>query len=216
MKRPSKKNENKESPFIRGIVAGALLTGVLFFFYLGGVLVTEQSETATLSSRTPATHARKSDPVHRQAIELVNRNLQMDQKLKELRALGVEVKNEKHLRKIQKKLGEIGDSIDRDLGVEVIVDDGSIAVMKDLEEPFNQSDSELTPEEKIELSLIRDREIAAYQHEQRLQYVRQFLQNARERGYDIILNDKLEVVQINRVQDEQPYKGDKSIRELFE
>ena len=116
----------------------------------------------------------------------------------------------------KKKLAEIDHSYQRGLGVDLVIDDGSAAVLEDLEEPINQNNSELTPGERVELSIIRDREIAAYEHEQRLQYVRQFLQNARSKGYDIILNDKLEVVQINRVQDEKPYRGDESIRELFD
>ena len=215
MKQPNLEFNDQENPFLKGTVAGALLTGVVFLIYLGGVLVSEQGEKADLASRKPA-QTKRDDLVHKRAIELVNKNLQMDQKIKELRALGVEVKNEKHLRDIQKKLAEIDHSYQRDLGVDVVVDDGSAAVLEDLEEPINESNTELTPGERVELSLMRDREIAAYEHQQRLQYVRQFLQNAREKGYDIILNDKLEVVQINRVQDEKPYRGDESIRELFD
>ncbi len=215
MKQPSLKRSHSKKPFIKGTVAGALFAGALFFFYLGGALVLEKSEPADLSSRKPA-QIQREDKVHKRAIELVNKNLQMDQKLKELRELGVEIKNEKHLREIRKKLAEIDYSYNRDLGVEVTVDDGSAAVLEDLNEQFNQNDIQMTPEERVELSLIRDREIAAYEHEQRLQYVRQFLQNAREKGYDIILNNKLEVVQIHRVRDDEPYKGDKSVSELFE
>lgn len=214
MEHPNLDNKDQENPFLKGIVAGALLTGMLFFFYLGGAILSEKDGKKELSSRSPAQS--QSDPVHRKAVELVNRNLQMDQKIQELKALGVEVKNEEHLRQIQKKLAELENRDTRGLGVEVIVEDGSAAVLEDLEESANQSDSEMTPQEKIELSMMRQREIAAYEHKQRLQYVRKFLENAREKGYDIVLNDKLEVVRVKKINQQEPFKGDQSISELFE
>lgn len=157
-----------------------------------------------------------SDPVHTEALRLVNKNLQYDQKHIELRERSVEFGNDDQLAKIKQR-GQQWEADQRRLipPHEVVVEDGSRRVLEDLEPKQPIYNSELSPSEKIDLQLIRERENQEYQRRQRTLFVEEFLENARKNGYLITLNDKLEIVSIKRVRKDQPYRGEASIQDLF-
>jgi hypothetical protein len=72
----------------------------------------------------------------------------------------------------------------------------------------------VTPEERINTALANKKWIRDYEQHQTQEYVRQFIENARTQGYEVKLNDRLEVVEINRIPKDRVYKGLNSIRRL--
>ncbi|MCA9319037.1 hypothetical protein KDA06_05380 [Candidatus Saccharibacteria bacterium] len=197
------------------VVAGVSLTIALSFIGMMSVQLMSSNNSRSLASRKPAQQS--NDLVHKKAIELVNKNLQMNQKLKELRAMGVEIKNEKALEQYRQKLTyDHATAADRDLGVEILIEDGSTSTYEDLNPHQGIYNGQLTPDEKIEMRLNQQRDIAVYERNQKLQYVRQFLENARKQGYDITLNENLEVVKVRKIPQQGPYKGLDSIDRISE
>ncbi|MCB0406770.1 MAG: hypothetical protein KDD34_01125 [Bdellovibrionales bacterium] len=198
--------------FVTPALLGVLSVGLLFLFSA------QLSQNKTQSKNIPSI-APKVDIVHQKALALINKNLQDDARVLELKEQAIELNNEKFLDQINQKLKHQMATVQllnqQGLGVEVFVDDGSSAVYEDLNEKNEVYDSQLTPAEKIELKMQRTRELADYQLNQKKQFVRAFLENARKKGVDVVLNDQLEVVNVRRIRADQPYVGDVTIDDLF-
>ena len=75
-------------------------------------------------------------------------------------------------------------------------------------------DTPLTPKERINSALEMRRWMKDYEEHQIQEYIREYVENAREQGYEVKINDKLEVVEIRRIPTNKAYKGLRSIRNL--
>lgn len=163
--------------------------------------------------------SRQNDEIHQKAIELVNRNLQLDQTQIELREDVQEAAARVDLKAYRENPNQPetpASFADRELGVEVFVDDGSQEVLKDINARGSAIyDSSLSPEEIIGLKVQKMNELHAYEHKQKVQYVRAFVENARKRGYFVQLNDQLEVVKVRPIPTQRGYRGGASINKLY-
>ena len=71
------------------------------------------------------------------------------------------------------------------------------SVVKDLHEVMRSSDDKYkTPGDVIDQRLSRNQFLSDYDNKYENEYIRRFINNAREQGYQVELNDQLEVVDI--------------------
>lgn len=69
-----------------------------------------------------------------------------------------------------------------------------------------------SPAELIGRRIVRDQWLKEYDARYEAEYVRQFLENARAQGYEINLNENLEIIGIHEIQKEEPLRFPNSIR----
>ena len=185
---------------------------------LASAVVTILTMSPKISEReqSHSTTQRQDQEARRLAIQVVNRNLQADQSVMDLRSRQVQEEN----RKIQQKtnLDLESDSLEN-RNYELIdptVHDGSRDVYQDIFGSDRIYDSQLSPSEHIETKLRRLKTLQDYDYQQKLVFIESFIQNAYEQGYHVEINQDLEVVKVKKINTDEPYRGTATLDKLLD
>ncbi|MCB0411192.1 MAG: hypothetical protein KDD22_01615 [Bdellovibrionales bacterium] len=152
----------------------------------------------------------KSSDSRQKVLNKINHYLQFADKKSELDQMRVEVQNHEESEpissadqaKVEKvNLGSL--SAYRPVAPET----NAKSVYEDLHGPANSFEAPLTPRDRIEASLARREWVSDYQRHQANEYVEQFVANAKAQGYEVKLNDQMEVVEIQAIPREKRFKG---------
>lgn len=132
-------------------------------------------------------------------VNRINRYLQDVAKIHELRAMQVNVENSQ-AEKLDNSEAQLASIIDRDrqYGVDLVQDRHQETVYEETkgEDPMDLSD---LPQEKIDARLLHHKWLNDYNKRLDRQYVDIFLANARAAGFEVLLNENLDVVRIQRI-----------------
>lgn len=93
-------------------------------------------------------------------------------------------------------------------------DDQAQRIYEDLHGSSKNFDTPLTPKERINAALANKRWLQDYEENQKNEYIRKFIENARSQGYEVELNDQLEVVNIREIPTNKRFRGIGSIKKL--
>jgi len=141
----------------------------------------------------------KSTKLKAATVNRINRYLQDTAKMHELRTLQVQAENAQ-AEKLNNADMELASVLDRDrqYGVDLVQDRHQENVYEETkgEDPMDLSD---LPQEKIDAKLLHHKWLNDYNKRIDKQYVDIFLANARAAGFEVILNENLDVVKINRI-----------------
>jgi hypothetical protein len=154
--------------------------------------------------------------LNKRANAMINKNLQSDQSLLEFRARKVESENAQVLQK-QSNL-DFDPSVMSERQYEVIdpsVRDGSDDIYEEIFGDEAIYDNHLNPSERIEAKLLKMKMLEEYDYQQKLAYIEAFIKNAYEEGYQVEINDELEVVRIKKITTDEPYRGTATLDKLL-
>lgn len=93
-------------------------------------------------------------------------------------------------------------------------EDQARRVYEDLNPSTKSFDTPLTPEERINAALANKRWMKDYEEHQKQEYIRAFVENARSQGFEVQINDQLEVVSVKEIPLDKRYRGLGSIKKL--
>ncbi len=142
-----------------------------------------------------------SDVARRKAsARRINDILQDTARTKELRALQVQMENAETAPKLDNESAALASLVDRDrkYGVDLVQEMHQEEVADHTKKSDGMDISGL-PDEKVNIALLHRKWLSDYDKRLNKQYVEAFLANARDAGYNVLLNDNLEVVAVKRI-----------------
>ena len=181
---------------------GALILGVLLLF-AGGALFVKPSLFINKSEQS-------SYQQQQQAIDQsIDRNLKAADVKRQLEELKVRIENEKaqRLREIE-AYNRGGNPTNLQLKQESHASD----IMAEIEENSLRGDEGyLDPSDVVERRIARDQVLADYDRKYKKEYIRSFIQNARDNGLEVELNEDLEVIGIRELPSDEPMRFPNSV-----
>lgn len=164
----------------------------------------------------PGTPSKPSFEGRSQVTSNINKYLQASTKKSEIDQLRVEVQNSEFSEAIQagdeKKVALLPKISASEFAL-LPNDDVSKTIYKDLATDVAAANP-LLPRDRIDASIANQEWAANYEQHQRHQYVEEFVENARAKGYEVKLNDKLEVVEVRGIPLNKRYRGLSSMKKL--
>lgn len=141
-----------------------------------------------------------TEAISRASARRVNDILQDTARTKELRELQVKIENAETAPALDNESAALASLIDRDrkYGVD-LVQERHIEDVADQTKKSEGMDLSGLPDEKVNLALLHRKWLSDYDKRLNKQYVEAFLANARDAGYNVLLNDNLEVVAVKRI-----------------
>lgn len=138
--------------------------------------------------------------ISRASARRINDILQDTARTKELRALQVKIENAETAPALDNESAALASLVDRDrkYGVDLVQEKHIENVADDTKKPDGMDLSDL-PDEKVNLALLHRKWLSDYDKRLNKQYVEAFIANARDAGYNVLLNDNLEVVGVKRI-----------------
>lgn len=180
--------------------------------FLWGVILLPSDSASGPEPKVPQV---QYDVDHHRSLQRVNKHLQYLEKKAELERLNAEIQNYEMAHKINPREVLPPDLRPSQLEYERLEEDNQAEkIYEDLRGSSRSYDTPLTPEERINSALAMRRWAKDYEQHQTAEYVKEFIENARAQGYEVKLNDQLEVVEIHQIPKNKRYKGLSSIREL--
>ncbi len=130
----------------------------------------------------------------------INDILKDTARTRELRALQVQLENAASAPKLDNESAALASLIDRDrkYGVDLVQEMHQEEVADHTKNSDGMDISGL-PDEKVNMALLHRKWLSDYDKRLNKQYVEAFLANARDAGYNVLLNDNLEVVAVKRI-----------------
>lgn len=158
---------------------------LLLVFGLSAVFFYDQGHSGKLSAAT---------------IGRINMHMQNIAKARELRQLQVQADNAEMAPAIDNESAALASLIDRDrkFGVDLVQEAHQEEVLDQTKNDEGMDLSDL-PDEKVNIRLLHRKWLNEYDKRLNKQYVNAFLENARDAGYEVLLNDNLDVVQVKRI-----------------
>ena len=180
---------------------GALILGVLLLFagatlFVKPDLLSQKSEMSSIEQQ-------------RNIEQSIDRNLKAADVRRQLEALKVQIENEK-----AEKLREIDAITSNGAPGNLKLEQESHAetVMQELEQQSLRGDEGyLDPSDVVERRIARDQVIADYDRKYKREYIRRFIQNARDNGLEVELNEDLEVIGIRELPSDEPMRFPNSV-----
>lgn len=182
---------------LRNAAQAALALGLLS---LGWMMWDTQDQSKSFSSTQPAAYNSALSPL---TVDRINRHMQLTEKKNELRAMATEVENL-----------EIGSHIRpedfNNLGLRASApgnpfesENSASKVLKDLE-GSRAFDTPVLPEDRVASMLEQDQWLKKHDKKQTDAFLNAVRENARAAGYDLDINDQLQVVKVRRVPNSTP------------
>lgn len=169
------------------------------------------------SEPAPKKRGGPSAEVNKMASAIVNKNLREDQSLIELR--------ERQAAAESQRFRDGGATVE--FNPEVLAEqeyqlidpkvyDGSEDVYEDIFGDQSAYDVHLNPSQRIEAKLQRMKMLDRYDYQQKLAYIEAFVKNAYEQGYQVDINEDLEVTRVKKITTDEPYRGSASLDKLLD
>lgn len=140
----------------------------------------------------------------------IDRNLKATSIQKELEAIKVRIANEKA--EALKAYDLEGTDFEAPGGMETLQESHGESITRENEEAIQGNDDGfLNPSEIINRRLAREQFLQDYDEKYQKLYIREFLKRARDQGYEVRLNDNLEVVDILEVPTDEAMRFPNSV-----
>ncbi|NQZ00033.1 MAG: hypothetical protein HRT45_05110 [Bdellovibrionales bacterium] len=184
---------------------------------LGCVFVTILSFTPELFNLDQSNSKSSGNTeIDKQVNAMVNQNLQSDQSLIDFRARKVKADNQASRKGADNNFDPDVLSEKRYEMIDPRVHDGSSEVYEDIFGSGNVYDSHMNPSDRIEAKIHRMKVLDRYDYQQKLAFIETFVQNAYEQGYQVEINEDLEVTEVKRINNKEPYRGTATLDKLLD
>ncbi|MGE0764789.1 MAG: hypothetical protein AB7N80_16065 [Bdellovibrionales bacterium] len=189
MKRPQK---NKANSSLRSAVQTAV---ALLFLGLGWMMWDSGSQSTSSSSLKPVAPHNDLAPL---TLERINHHMQFTERKNELRALAMEIENFELGKRL--KPGDLGTDDFQDHPAHNPFESENVAgrVYRDLNPAGNRYDNPILPEDRVNSMLEQEQWVNKYDKKQTEAFVKSVRDKARAAGYELEINDQLQVVGVRR------------------
>ena len=190
--KPKLRPQPEQNSNLRSAAQAALALGLLS---LGWMMWDTRVQSKSLSSLKPQAYNSALSPL---TVERINRHMQFTEKKGELRAMAMEAENFELGARL--KPGDFGTSEKPSFAPSNHFESENIAgkVYRDTE-GTNTYDTPVLPEDRVASMLEQDQWMKKYEKKQTDAFVNSVRENARAAGYELEINDQLQVTNIRRI-----------------
>jgi hypothetical protein len=199
----NEKNEARDWGFIILLLA--------FFIFVGSFFMhRDQNPEQTSTQPTQVDLNSKSTQSHRLDMNKLDNYMKDSQIREEINEQSTEVQN-----RAAPRVGDPDpssyDGTDSVNSLSFDQDNTSQRVLRDTEGKKSHSGRPLTPDQRISAKLERDNWVKQHEKRQNEEFVRQFIENARQQGVDVRLNKNLDVTGLGSAPTDEPIRVPQSV-----